>query len=64
MINACKDYRHISSFSRRTMLRKPVYDKVAARWAELGLPGRVPAVLAFEPEPEPKAESKTGPKKA
>jgi hypothetical protein len=35
------------------MLRKTVYDKVAARWTELGLPGRVPAVLAYEPEPEP-----------
>ena len=54
MINACKDYRHISSFSRRTMLRKRVYDKVATRWTELGLPGRAPTVLAFEPEDEPK----------
>ena len=56
MINACKDYRHISSFSKRTMLRKRVYDRVAARWTELGLPGRAPIVLAFEPEPEPKPE--------
>ena len=51
LINACKDYRAIASFSRRSMLRKPVYDKVAARWAELGLPAPVPTVSAFEPDP-------------
>ena len=32
------------------MLRKATYDKVAARWKELGLPGQVPQVRAFEPE--------------
>jgi len=51
MINACKDYRHIASFSKRSMLRKRVYDTVAARWSELGLPGKAPNVTAFEPEP-------------
>ena len=55
MINACKDYRSIATFSKRSMLRKPVYDKVAARWSELGLPGSVPTVSAFETEP-PKAK--------
>jgi 4-hydroxy-3-polyprenylbenzoate decarboxylase len=52
MINACKDHRHLSTFSRRTMLRKRVYDRVAARWTELGLPGHAPAVLAYEPDDE------------
>jgi 4-hydroxy-3-polyprenylbenzoate decarboxylase len=51
LINACKDYRYIKTFSRRSMLRKSVYDKVARRWSELGLPGSAPAVSAFEPEP-------------
>ena len=51
MINACKDYRAIASFSKRSMLRKPVYDKVASRWSELGLPGKAPNVTAFEPDP-------------
>lgn len=50
MINACKDYRHIATFSRRTMLRRSVYERVAARWTEMGLPGRAPTVLAYEPE--------------
>ena len=58
MINACKDYRHVSSFSRRTMLRKRVYDRVAARWTEMGFSGRAPAVLAFEPEDETKESGK------
>jgi len=52
MMNACKDHRHLSTFSRRTMLRKRVYDSVAARWTELVLPGHAPAVLAYEPDDE------------
>jgi len=50
LINACKDHRHLPVFSKRTTLRKSTYDKVAARWKELGLPGRIPAVRAFEEE--------------
>ncbi len=48
LINACKDHRHLPVFSKRTTLRKNVYDKVAGRWAALGLPGKIPAVRAFE----------------
>lgn len=51
LINACKEHRHLKSFSRRSMLRKSVYDRVASRWTELGLPGSVPPVPAYEPEP-------------
>ena len=51
LINACKDYKHLKSFSKRSLLRKSVYEKVAARWTELGLPGNPPNVSAFEPEP-------------
>jgi 4-hydroxy-3-polyprenylbenzoate decarboxylase len=50
LINACKEHRHLPVFSKRTTLRKSTYDKVAARWKELGLPGRIPAVRAFEEE--------------
>jgi UbiD family decarboxylase len=50
LINACKDHRYIPSFSKRTTLRKTVYDDVAARWSELGLPGAAPLVNAFETE--------------
>lgn len=48
LINACKEHRSLPVYSKRTMLRKSVYDAVAARWSELGLPGRVPTVQAFE----------------
>ena len=48
LINACKEHRHLPVFSKRTTLRKKVYDQVAARWTELGLPGTTPAVRAFE----------------
>ena len=48
LINACKEHRHLPVFSKRTTLRKEVYDKVAARWKELGLTGTIPSVRAFE----------------
>jgi UbiD family decarboxylase len=48
LINACKEHRHLPVFSKRTTLRKPIYDKVADRWNELGLPGAIPQVRAFE----------------
>jgi UbiD family decarboxylase len=48
LINACKEHRHLPVFSKRTTLRKSVYDKVASRWQELGLPGQIPTVRAYE----------------
>lgn len=50
LINACKEHRHLPVFSKRTMLRKEIYDKVASRWRELGLPGQAPQIKAFEQE--------------
>ena len=50
LINACKEHRHLPVFSKRTALSKGVYDKVAARWKSLGLPGKIPTVRAFEEE--------------
>jgi UbiD family decarboxylase len=50
LINACKEHRYLPVFSKRTALRKEIYDKVAGDWSRLGLPGRVPTVLAFEEE--------------
>ena len=48
LINACKEHRYLPVFSKRTTLRKSVYDRVASRWKELGLPGQIPAVRAYE----------------
>jgi UbiD family decarboxylase len=50
LINACKEHRHLPVFSKRTALRKEVYDQVTGRWKELGLPGQAPEVRAFEQE--------------
>ncbi|MDB5649208.1 MAG: hypothetical protein JWL62_728 [Hyphomicrobiales bacterium] len=50
LINACKDHRYIPTFSTRTTLRKSTYDKVAANWTDLGLPGVPPQVRAYESE--------------
>jgi hypothetical protein len=47
------DFRYIKSFSRRTKLSKDAYDKVVARWEELGLSGRPPAISVFEDETFP-----------
>ncbi|MBX5492421.1 MAG: UbiD family decarboxylase [Chloroflexi bacterium] len=48
LINACKDHRYLPVFSKRTTLREDVYRSIAARWHQLGLPGEVPTVRAFE----------------
>ena len=48
LINACKEHRHLPVFSKRTALRKEIYDKVAGRWQALGLPGETPKVNFFE----------------
>jgi 4-hydroxy-3-polyprenylbenzoate decarboxylase len=52
LINACMDYRHLKTFSNRTKLSKPAYEKVVARWQEYGLDGAAPEISIFE-ENEP-----------
>jgi 4-hydroxy-3-polyprenylbenzoate decarboxylase len=48
LINACMDHKHIKTFSKRSKLRKEMYDRVAGRWKELGLANDVPEILTFE----------------
>jgi len=48
LINACKEHRYLPVFSKRTALRREIYDKVAGEWKKLGLPGEAPTVRAFE----------------
>ncbi|MFQ5540261.1 MAG: UbiD family decarboxylase domain-containing protein, partial [Candidatus Binatia bacterium] len=50
LINACKEHRYLPVFSKRTSLRKEIYDSVATRWRQLGLPGQAPTLQAFEQE--------------
>jgi 4-hydroxy-3-polyprenylbenzoate decarboxylase len=47
LIDACKPHRHLDQFPRRTLLRRPVYDQVARRWAELGFDGAPPTLTDF-----------------
>ncbi|MCC6472707.1 MAG: UbiD family decarboxylase [Burkholderiales bacterium] len=48
IINACKEYKYIKSFSRRSLLKREVYESVCARWKELGLAGEPPKISTFE----------------
>jgi len=52
LINACKQHRYLATYSKRTALRKSVYDKVSARWGALGLPGEAPPIRVFEKDAE------------
>ena len=47
LINACKEHRHIATFSKRTAPRREIYEDLAARWAELGLAGAAPELRVF-----------------
>jgi len=48
IINACKEYKYIKTFSRRSLLKKEVYESVCARWTELGFEGDPPRITNFE----------------
>ncbi|MEK7878509.1 MAG: UbiD family decarboxylase, partial [candidate division NC10 bacterium] len=48
LINACMEHRYLKQFSKRTKLRRSVYEKVAANWGRLGLPGAPPRLWALE----------------
>ncbi len=49
LINACKEHRYLEVFSPRTTLTRPMWERIAARWAsEFGLPGQAPEPLAYE----------------
>ena len=55
LINACMDYKHIKTFSKRTKLSKERLRSVVARWQELGLSGKPPVVTVFEDETSARA---------
>ena len=50
LINACKPHRFIKEFPQATMLRREVYERVAQRWPEYGLPGEAPRLNVFHEE--------------
>lgn len=51
LINACKEHKYISVFSRRSAISEAMYGRVVSRWTELGLPGQPPPVTTFETLP-------------
>jgi len=48
LINACMEHRYIKQFSKRTKIRRSVYESVAARWQRLGFSGTPPKLWALE----------------
>ncbi|MDB5727251.1 MAG: UbiD family decarboxylase [Noviherbaspirillum sp.] len=53
LINACMEHRHLAEFAARSKLSRPVYERVVARWQELGFDGEPPIVDVFEETPYP-----------
>ena len=56
LVNACMEHRHLRSFSKRTKIARHVYDRVLARWRDLGLPGSPPTLHALEERGNEKGE--------
>ena len=47
LIDACKPHAHLAQFPKSTLLRRDVYERVAARWSELGFDGTPPRLGDF-----------------
>ncbi|MGE0035464.1 MAG: UbiD family decarboxylase [Xanthobacteraceae bacterium] len=50
LINACKPHRHLKQFPQSTSIRRTTYERVAARWPELGFSGPAPKLSSFHPD--------------
>jgi 4-hydroxy-3-polyprenylbenzoate decarboxylase len=48
LINACMEHRYIKSFSRRTKLRRAMYESVSGKWQRLGFKDAPPKLWALE----------------
>jgi UbiD family decarboxylase len=49
LINACKQHQFLAKFSRRTTLRRSVWEGLAARWSrDFGLPGAAPELPIYD----------------
>lgn len=48
LVNACMEHRYLKSFSKRTKLRRSMYESVAAKWQQLGFKGAPPRLWALE----------------
>jgi len=52
LINACKEHKHLRTFSKRTALRKSMYEQVRGKWDKLGLGFPAPELTVFEKDTE------------
>jgi 4-hydroxy-3-polyprenylbenzoate decarboxylase len=50
LINACRPHRYIKQFPLATRLRARTYERVRARWTELGFVEPAPSLNAFHPD--------------
>ncbi|WP_180994407.1 UbiD family decarboxylase [Bacillus sp. Marseille-P3661] len=50
LINACKNHKHIKTFAKRTAIRQSIYNDIANRWGDLGLPGKPPKLNFYHEE--------------
>ncbi len=48
LVNACMEHKYLASFSKRTLVRRGMYEQVAAKWQRLGLPGAPPVLRALD----------------
>ena len=49
LINACKEYRYLERFAKRTTLTRNTWQRIASRWStDFGLPGAAPELAAYE----------------
>jgi 4-hydroxy-3-polyprenylbenzoate decarboxylase len=48
LINACMEHKYITQFSKRTKVRRSVYESVTRRWRDLGFAGTPPTLWALE----------------
>ena len=50
LIRACKNFKYLKTFSKRSYLRESVYRKVKERWGKLGFKTPPPELSIFEPD--------------
>jgi 4-hydroxy-3-polyprenylbenzoate decarboxylase len=48
LINACKQHKYLKEFSRRSRIRRELYEKLVAKWQEFGFKFPPPAIHTFE----------------
>lgn len=48
LINACKEHKHLKQFSKRSRLRREVYERLVKRWGDFGFAFPPPVIRHFE----------------